>query len=103
MRAGRIILGGMIHSPSELDVAIDSLAKAIVEQAVDDYRHVLRKEFPTGVHMRFKSKEEKNNYFRVEQRRLEHFFLSDDIKAFTDIDGQKIIDTLNDEMFHVKH
>lgn len=97
MRAGHIILGGMTHSPSDVDLAFDALAKAIVEQAIDDYRRILRHEMPVGVSMRFKTKEEKRNYFKAEQRHIERFFLSDDLKAYTDIDGQLIIDALTKE------
>ena len=91
---------GAVHSPSDIDMAFDNLAKAIVMQAVDDYRNILRYRFPTGVSMRFKSKEEKRNYFKVEQRRIERFFLSNYMKGLTDIDGQQIIDALKDEMKH---
>lgn len=89
---------GVVHSPSDIELAFDALAKAIVEQAVDDYRRILRHEMPVGVSMRFKNKEEKRNYFNAEQRRIERFFLSDEMKAYTDIDGQLIIDTLKNEM-----
>ncbi len=89
---------GAVHSPSDIDLALDNLAKAIVIQAVDDYRCILRNKLPTGVSIRFKSKEEKRNYFKVEQRRIERFFLSNYMKGLTDIDGQKIIDTLKDEL-----
>lgn len=92
----------VVHSPSEIDLAFDALAKAIVEQAVDDYRHILRHEMPTGVSMRFKNKEEKRNYFHAEQKHIERFFLSNDLKGLTDIDGQLIIDTLQNEMKYGK-
>ena len=88
---------GAVHSPSEIDLAFDALAKAIVTQAVDDYRRILRHEMAVGVCMHFKNKEEKRNYFNAEQRRIERFFLSNDLKALTDIDGQLIIDTLKEE------
>ena len=88
---------GVVHSPSDIDLAFDALAKAIVEQAIDDYRRILRHEMPVGVSMRFKNKREKDNYFQAEQRHIERFFLSDELKAYTDIEGQLIIDTLTKE------
>lgn len=59
----------------------ENLANAIVLQAVDDYRKALRK----------------ND--RREKKKLEYFFLHE-LDAFTNLDGQMLIDKLKKERKH---
>ena len=68
------------------DKAYENLAKAIVIQAVDDYRRQLR-----GL----PCVEERGSYITIEK--LEEFFLSEWFFILTNVDGETILNRLKRE------
>lgn len=85
------------------DYGAENLKAAIVEQAIADYRQVLRgrpiRDYGGGGTNL--SKEEKAERRRrsceLSRRELETFFRSDWFRCLSDANGQKIIDALKDE------
>ena len=73
-------------APHEIESGYENLAIAIVAQAVDDYRRLLR-----GKRIIDKCK------LNVTIKNLEEFFLSDWFHLLTNVDGQTIINKLRRE------
>lgn len=81
----------MVIKGMETDAAMDPyerLANAIVLQAVEDYRTALK----------CLNRNPENRTALADRREIERFFRSDWYKCLTDVDGEMIIQKLNEEV-----
>ena len=70
-------------------ICYENLANAVVSQAAKDYRYILRK----------LKKKPKDSMTELEKSALEKFFLSDDYRRFTTLDGKTLIRRLREEVY----